>query len=153
MVLQRYDMGSASFTSGITRDVLRQATFDQITSFRGVRRAMILSDLERFDIRAYVRVNPEVLKRFKPKQTSLDVGFQDYLDGPLTSEWVAVKPSIAVRLWYDMREDVTLGAPSVAMTMMDDGNGGKMSIPQSTQGFPGLIEFKMACEIDKKETT
>lgn len=153
MVLQRYTMGTPTFTSGLTREALRGVTFEQLVSFRGARRAMLVADMEKYDIRAYVRVNADVLKRFKPKQASLDVGRSDRLDGPLTSEWTPVRPGLAVGLWHDTHEDVTLGAPNVAMTMMDDGNGGKMSVPQATQGFPGLIEFKMACEIDKKETT
>ncbi len=152
MVLQHFDMGSEKFTSGLTRELLKTLRFEDWATLRGARRAMIAKDLERYDIRPQIRLNADVLKRFKPKATSIDVGLSEVLDGPLTCEWVTVRPSVAVSLYHDMKEDANLGGPGMAMVMMDDGSGGKMSIPQSTSGYPGLIEFRMPCEITKETT-
>lgn len=147
MVLQHYDMGSEKFTSGLTREFLKTLTFEQWATLRGSRRAMIAKDLEKFEIRAQIRLNPDILKRFRPKANSLDIGFHDFVDGPLTTEWMSVRASIAASLWHDMHEDVNLGGPGMSMVQVDDGSGGKMTIPQATQGFPGLIEFRMPCEV------
>lgn len=151
MVATHYDMGSEKFSSGLTRDFLKTLTWKQIIDVKGIRLAMIAKDLERYDLRPEIRLNPEVFKKFRPKERGIDIGMADVFDNPLTTEWRTVRPEVAIRLNHDMREDVNLGGPGMVPVVMDDGTGGKMVIPQATQGFPGLIEFRMPCEVPPKE--
>jgi hypothetical protein len=144
-----YQMGAGNFTSGLTAEFLGRLTWAQIAGLAGVQRAMVLRDLDNFDLRPEVRVNPILLNRFRPKAQDLVVE----LGGAplvLTPRWQSVRPGVAMDLFHRCKEDGTLGGPSMRIVPMDDTMGGKMYVPQADPGLPGLIEFRMPCEAPKE---
>lgn len=144
-----FTMGAETFTSGLTREVLRSLTWAQVMAMQGVQRAMVLRDLDRHDIRPLVRLDAATLARFRKGATTLDPQLGEVGDVVLTTEWQSVRAAFASALHFRALEDATLGGPSMEMVAMDDSHGGKMYIPQATRGFPGLIEIRMPADAGK----
>lgn len=138
-------MASAAFSSGLTRERLRGATWAAVMAERGARRAAIIADLVNYDIRPEVRLNPERLEAFLPGAKALPNPLgADY--EPLTTAWVAYRADRAAAIYFESLEDAGLGGPTVRMEIVDDGLGGKFWNPRATQGTPGVVEVRLPAE-------
>lgn len=139
-------MSESTFTSGVTRENLRRAHWSEVIALKGIQLAAVAKDLDQYDIRPQVRLNPRVLAQFKPGATSLDPQLGEAWDYVIDEHWQSVRADFAVSLYYRSKEDPTLGGPTVLMETLDDGLGGKVWNPRGFNGYPDLFEFRMPAE-------
>lgn len=132
------------YTTGRDPDFLGALTWDQVAvAERGSRRGMIFADLERLDIRPQVRLTAEGLKAVKAGE--LDPVLTIYgLRRTLTGEWQEVKPTWALGLHENMKEDATLGARTMRDVVKNHPSG-KFENPEAVSARI-WFEFRMPSE-------
>lgn len=146
MSLQHFSVKDV--TTGLPKDVLAGVTWRQVAELVGLNRARVLNDLEKYDIRVQVRLNPDELAAFRPGATGLVVNLGDVEGDVLfTTEWTSLRPSTASLLDRRRHEEANLGAQGQEMTSVSDGYGGKTFHPFPTRAFPDLWEFRLPCEV------
>lgn len=137
---------TATLSSGASRDQLRALTWKELAAMRGIQRSAVLLDMERFDIRAEVRVSPDALRQFRPKgPREVRVDLDENLGGPLvlTEEWQPLRAPSAGLLAMRAGEDPNLGAEYCEMQKIPDGYGGFQFIAERRPGVADLIEFRL----------
>lgn len=131
-----------ALTTGLDRDRMARVRWEQVADATGVRRAAIVTDLVRFDLRPEIRLNPAVAKRMGVAEV---VQFIDPDLGPtvLTTEWQAVRANVASAIWAKRREERQLGGEYAVEKPLSDGYGGQMWVPERLPGEPDLVEVRL----------
>lgn len=131
--------------TGLTAPEMRALKWAAVTRARGIYRTMILTDLEYRDIRAEVRLNPDVAGKHGDRYpTRLVVEIDENL-GPLTltTEWTGLKASLAAWLEFRAREDSALGGDYNEDVAVPDGLGNLIWNSYTRRGARDYLEFRL----------
>ncbi len=144
--VEHFTTQDETVTTGWTPERLAELTWDDVKDVSRLARTALIRDLDRYDIRPQVRLNPGALSRFKKGAKSLMPEIGGGFRYVLTDEWQSVKPAYAFLLHTLRAERPDLGAESMEDVLGDDGYGGKTVIQRRKPGVPDLFEFRMPAD-------